>query len=130
MLPYLSKLQGCNRCQKTRHYTYKYSSTNTLPRKIVKFNCKAANKGPSRGSYAVAKTQQRGGQSKKWLGSVGAEHPTDPSTSSDFVALLTRIAPNTQSLCVTSSGNEVYLTTLEFEVAKDISLRAMSIVVR
>ena len=57
--------------------------------------------------------------------SVGTEHPTDPATSSEFAGLLTRIAPNTQSLCVTAFGSEVSLITLNLEVAKDMSLRAL-----
>ena len=53
------------------------------------------------------------------------EHPTDPATSSEFSGLLTKDAPNAQSLCVTASVNEVSLITLKLEVAKDMSLRAL-----
>ena len=40
-------------------------------------------------------------------------------------ASLPRIAPNTQSLRVTASGNEVSLITSQLEVAKDMSLQAL-----
>ena len=49
------------------------------------------------------------------------EHPADPATSSEFAGLLTKVAPTTQSLCVTASGNEISLITLKLEVAKDMS---------
>ena len=62
-------------------------------------NRQAAKKGPSRGYDAVAKTQHK--------------------------SLFTRITPDTQSFCVTASGNEVSLITLKLEVAKDMSLRAL-----
>ena len=57
--------------------------------------------------------------------SVGAEDTTDSTTSSDCADLLTRISPETQSLCVASSDNEVSLITLKLEVTKDMSLRAL-----
>uniref|UniRef100_A0AAV1US94 Uncharacterized protein n=1 Tax=Peronospora matthiolae TaxID=2874970 RepID=A0AAV1US94_9STRA len=50
---------------------------------------------------------------KKRSGSVGAEHPADPATSREFAGLLTKIAPNTQSLCVTALSDEESLITLE-----------------
>ena len=62
---------------------------------------------------------------QKRSGSLVAEHPTDPATSSEFAGLLTKIAPNTQSLWVTTSGNEVSLITSKLEVAKDMSPRAL-----
>ena len=63
--------------------------------------------------------------SQRWSGSVGAEHPTDPTTSSEFAGLLTKVAPNTQSLCITAPFNEGSLITLKLEVAKGTSLRAL-----
>ena len=69
------------------------------------------------------KTQQLNGQPKKRSGSVGAEHPTDPATSSEFAGLLTKVAPNTQSLCIAASGNEVSLIILKLEVTQGMSLR-------
>ena len=50
---------------------------------------------------------------------------TDPATSSEFAVLLTKVAPNTQSLCVSASGNEVSLITLKPEVTQNMSLRAL-----
>uniref|UniRef100_A0AAV1UYM8 Uncharacterized protein n=1 Tax=Peronospora matthiolae TaxID=2874970 RepID=A0AAV1UYM8_9STRA len=44
---------------------------------------------------------------KKQSGSVGVGHPADPATSREFAGLLTKIAPNTQSLCVTAPSDEV-----------------------
>ena len=57
-------------------------------------------------------------------GSVGAEHPTEPATSSEFAVLLTKVAPNTQSLCVAASGNEVS-SLPRVEIENDMSLRAL-----
>ena len=87
-------------------------------------NRQAAKKGPRSGSDAVAKTHNVT-DCQKWVGSVGAEQPTDPAASREFACLLTRIALSTQSLCVTASGNEVSLITLKLEVAKVMSLRAL-----
>ena len=63
--------------------------------------------------------------SQKWSRSYGAEHPTAPATSSKFASLSKMFSPNTQSLCVTASGNEVFLITLKLKVAKDMSLHAL-----
>ena len=63
--------------------------------------------------------------SQKWSGSVGAEHPTATATSNEFEGLLTKVAPNTQSLCITAPFNEGSLITSKLEVAKDVSLRAL-----
>ena len=38
---------------------------------------------------------------------------------------MTKVAPNTQSLCVAASGNEVSLITLKLEVTQSMSLRAL-----
>ena len=38
---------------------------------------------------------------------------------------MTKVAPNTQSLCVAASGNEVSLITLKLEVTQGMSLRAL-----
>uniref|UniRef100_A0AAV1TZ12 Peptidase A2 domain-containing protein n=1 Tax=Peronospora matthiolae TaxID=2874970 RepID=A0AAV1TZ12_9STRA len=58
-------------------------------------------------------------------GSVGAEHPADPAMSTGFAGLLTKIAPNTQSLCVTPPSDELSLITFKIEVTSGISLRAL-----
>uniref|UniRef100_A0AAV1U8M7 Uncharacterized protein n=1 Tax=Peronospora matthiolae TaxID=2874970 RepID=A0AAV1U8M7_9STRA len=58
-------------------------------------------------------------------GPAGAEHPTDPSTSRELAGLLTKIAPNTQSLSVTAPSDEVSLITLKIEVTSGMSLRAL-----
>ena len=42
-----------------------------------------------------------------------------------FVGLLTKVALNTQSLCVVASSNEVSLITLKLEVTQGMSLRAL-----
>uniref|UniRef100_A0AAV1V4A7 Uncharacterized protein n=1 Tax=Peronospora matthiolae TaxID=2874970 RepID=A0AAV1V4A7_9STRA len=57
--------------------------------------------------------------------SEGAEHPADPATSREFAGLLTKIAPNTQSLCVTAPRDEVSLITLKIEVTSGMSLCAL-----
>ena len=38
---------------------------------------------------------------------------------------MTKVAPNTQSLCVAARSDEVSLITLKIEVTKDMSLRAL-----
>ena len=38
---------------------------------------------------------------------------------------MTKVDPNTQSLCVAASGNEVFLITLILEVTQNMSLRAL-----
>ena len=38
---------------------------------------------------------------------------------------MTKVALDTQSLCVSAPGDEISLTTLKFEVTKDMSLRAL-----
>uniref|UniRef100_A0AAV1TH34 Uncharacterized protein n=1 Tax=Peronospora matthiolae TaxID=2874970 RepID=A0AAV1TH34_9STRA len=63
---------------------------------------------------------------QKRPGSVGAEHPADPATSREFAGLLTKIDPNTQSLCVTTApSDEESLITLKIEVISGMSLRAL-----
>ena len=62
---------------------------------------------------------------KIWSGSVGAERSTDPATSREFSNLLTKVSPETQSLCVSAPGDEVSLITLTVEVTKELSLRAL-----
>ena len=52
------------------------------------------------------------------------ERLTDPATSREFAGLLTKVAPNTQSLCVTAPSDEVSLITLKIEVTNGMSLRA------
>ena len=69
-------------------------------------NRQEVQKSQGRGSDAVAKTRHRNGQSEKRSGPVNTEDPTDPAPSSESAGLLTRFARNTQSLCVTSSGDE------------------------
>ena len=53
------------------------------------------------------------------------ERPTDPATSIEFANLLMKVAPESQSLCVSALGDEGYLITLKLEVTKDLSLRAL-----
>uniref|UniRef100_A0AAV1VJT6 Uncharacterized protein n=1 Tax=Peronospora matthiolae TaxID=2874970 RepID=A0AAV1VJT6_9STRA len=62
---------------------------------------------------------------RKRSGSVGAEHPADPATSREFAGLSTKIAPNTQSLCVTAPVDEESLITSKIEVKNGMSLRAL-----
>ena len=59
------------------------------------------------------------------VGSVGAESPTDRATSREFANLLTKVSPDTQSLCVSAPGDEVTLITLKLEATNDFSLRAL-----
>jgi hypothetical protein len=49
-------------------------------------------------------------------GSVGAERPTDPVTSREFLGLLTKAAPKAQSLCFSTPSDEEALITLELGV--------------
>uniref|UniRef100_A0AAV1U2Q5 Uncharacterized protein n=1 Tax=Peronospora matthiolae TaxID=2874970 RepID=A0AAV1U2Q5_9STRA len=42
----------------------------------------------------------------KRTGSVEAEHPADPATSREYAGLLTKIALNTQTLCVAAPSDE------------------------
>ena len=114
------KLQKYNRCQKTGYYAYECSAPSAVPRTAVNSNRQAAKKVPT-----LLQKRNIVTDSQKRSGSVGAEHPTAPATSSELAGLLTRIALNTQSLCVTASGNEVCLITLKLEVAKNMSLRAL-----
>ena len=53
------------------------------------------------------------------------ERPTDPVTSTEFANLLMKVAPDSQSLCVSAVGDEVPLITLNLELTKDLSLRAL-----
>ena len=62
---------------------------------------------------------------KKWTGSVGAERSTDPATSRAFANILTKVAPDKQSLRVFSPGDEVSLIKLTLEVTKTLSLRTL-----
>uniref|UniRef100_A0AAV1U8G6 Uncharacterized protein n=1 Tax=Peronospora matthiolae TaxID=2874970 RepID=A0AAV1U8G6_9STRA len=62
---------------------------------------------------------------QNWSGSVGAENPADPATSRELAGLMTKIAPNTQSLCVTAPSDEVSLITLNIEVKSGMPLRAL-----
>ena len=107
------------------HYAYECSAPNTVPRTADNSNRQAAKKSPTllRKRCCENATPQR--TTKKRSGSVGAKHPTDPATSSKFASHLKRIDRNTQSLCVTASGNEVSLNTSKLEVAKDMSLRSL-----
>ena len=53
------------------------------------------------------------------------ERPTDSATSREFANLLTKVSPDTQSLCVSAPDDEVSLITLTLEVTKDLSIRAL-----
>uniref|UniRef100_A0AAV1UIL9 CCHC-type domain-containing protein n=1 Tax=Peronospora matthiolae TaxID=2874970 RepID=A0AAV1UIL9_9STRA len=119
------KLQKCNRCQKTGHYAYECSAPRPVSRDTGRNDRPPMKKGQGRGSAVGAKTQQRDGPSNKRTGSVGAEHPTGPATSREFVGLLMKVAPNTQTLCVAALGNEISLITLKLEVTNELSLRAL-----
>ena len=118
------KLQTCNWCRKTRHYAYECSAPNVIPRTaetvIVKRTRRVQGVEPTllRKRNIVRDVQKRSG-------SVGAENHTDLTTSGEFAGLLARIAPTTQSLCISASENEVSLITLKLEAAKDMSLRAL-----
>ena len=107
------KLQTCNRCRKPGLYAYECRPLTRfhVPHKTV------AVKRP-RTDQGVSPTLLRERNAVTDTGTVGAEHLTDLSTSSEFAGLLTRIAPNMLSLCVTVSGNEVYLITLKLEVKR------------
>uniref|UniRef100_A0AAV1T7L0 Uncharacterized protein n=1 Tax=Peronospora matthiolae TaxID=2874970 RepID=A0AAV1T7L0_9STRA len=60
---------------------------------------------------------------QKRSGSVGAEHPADPASSREFAGRLAKIAPNTQSLCVTVPIDEVSLITLKIDVTTGMPIR-------
>uniref|UniRef100_A0AAV1TPU7 Uncharacterized protein n=1 Tax=Peronospora matthiolae TaxID=2874970 RepID=A0AAV1TPU7_9STRA len=55
---------------------------------------------------------------QKRSGSVGAELPADSATSRELAGLLTKIAPNTQALCVTAPSDEESLITSKIEVTR------------
>ena len=57
---------------------------------------------------------------KKWSVSVGAGRPTDPAISIEFANLLMKVAPDSQSLCLSALGDELPLITLNLEVTKDL----------
>ena len=48
-----------------------------------------------------------------------------PATSRGFANLLTKVAPDTQSMSVSALGDEVSLITLTLEVTKDLSICAL-----
>ena len=116
----------CHHCRKLVHYPFGCSIPRSEPRGAERSNRLPVRRTGGRGSDAIAKPQQRGGPSKKWSGSVGAERPTNPATSIEFVNLLTKVAPGTQSRCVSAPGDKVSLITLTLEVTKDLSLRAVA----
>ena len=87
--------------------------------------------GNGRGSNAVVISQKWSGPSKKKRsGSVGAERPTDLVTSTEFSNLLMKVAPDSQSLCVSTLGEGAPLITFNLEVTEDFSLRASNNFVR
>ena len=45
--------------------------------------------------------------------------------SKEFAALLTKVAPHTQTLCVTAKGDEVNLITLEIKGANNLPLKSL-----
>uniref|UniRef100_A0AAV1UMZ7 Retrotransposon gag domain-containing protein n=1 Tax=Peronospora matthiolae TaxID=2874970 RepID=A0AAV1UMZ7_9STRA len=93
----------CHRCQKIRHYAYECSVPSTATRpKTGRDDHRWPRKVPRRGSDHVAKPRQQVGPSKKRTRSVGAEHAADPANSREYAGLLTKIAPNTQSMCGTA----------------------------
>ena len=81
-------------------------------------------KGSGRGSTMLP-SHNSVADRQKWSGSVGAECPNDPATSIEFANLLMKVAPDSQSLCASALGDEGYLITLNLEVTKDLSLRAL-----
>ena len=87
------QLHKCNRCQKLGHYAYDCSASRPVSRITEQSDRPSAKKGNGRGSDAVAKSQQRGGPSKR-SGSVGEERPTDPATSIEFENILMKVAPD------------------------------------
>ena len=53
------------------------------------------------------------------------ERLTDPATSIEFANLLMKVAPDSQSLCFSALGDELPLITLNLEMKKGLSLRAL-----
>ena len=92
----------------------------TLSEMIDRLPRRATDAGPTllRSHNSVADRQKRSG-------SVGAERPTDPATSTELANLLIKVAPDSQSSCVSAFGDEVPLITLNLEVTKDFSIRAL-----
>ena len=92
----------------------------TLSEVVHRLPRRATDAGPTllRSHNSVADRQ-------KWSGSVGAERPTDPATSIEFTNLLMKVAPDSQSLCVSALGDEVPHITLNLKVTKALSLRAL-----
>ena len=115
-MQYVEKRQGVmhtNTMPRKRYHVLRETVTGKQPRRV-------RGVGPT-----LLRKRNIVKDSKKQPGSVGVEHPTNSATSSKIAGLLTRIAPNTQSLCLTASGNEVSLITLKLEVVQDMSQRAL-----
>ena len=71
---------------KRRHYAYQSSARNAVPRTAVNSNRQAA-KWPRRVQHVGMKPLSKRKtvtDSRKRSGPVGAKHPTDPATSSEF----------------------------------------------
>ena len=109
---------------KIGHYAYEFSAPNAVSCTAGNSNRQAIKKVPKRGPTLLRKRNVVT-DSQKEIGSVGAGYPTDPATSSEFAGLLMKVAPNTQSLCVATSGKEVFLITLKLEGADNLPLRAL-----
>ena len=56
--------------------------------------------------------------------SLGATRPNDSLTLSGFANILTKVDPDSQSLCVSAPGDEESFITLTLGVTKNMSLRS------
>lgn len=67
---------------------------------------------------------------KQWSESVGVDRPTDQATSIEFANLLTKVAPDTQSLRVSAPGLEMPRITLTLKKKQMTCLFAPYSIVR
>uniref|UniRef100_A0AAV1URB2 Retrotransposon gag domain-containing protein n=1 Tax=Peronospora matthiolae TaxID=2874970 RepID=A0AAV1URB2_9STRA len=115
----------CHRYQKIGHYAHECSVPSTATRpKTGRDDHRRPRKCPRRVSDHVVSRAKRKDR-KKRSGSVGVEHSVDTATSRKFVGLLTKISPNTQSLCAGNPCDEVSFITLKIGVTIGMSLRAL-----
>ena len=114
----------CHRCLKLGPYACQCSVSSSESRGTECGDCRPSREIERRAFGAILQSKQQG-EPPKMDGSVRAGRPTYPENSRECTNLLTKVAQNTQSLCVSAPGDEVSLITLKLKVAKDFLLRAL-----